>query len=106
MALKKKTIPTAKGRKKTVDPFAPKLNRDGSLTVLYQVASCNPETVQYKPYGTVFVPVPPAPVITITVPARWVVGLLDGHPLLLPEGALYISKQIAKASSLIHSLES
>lgn len=77
--------------------YAPKQEKDGSVTLFLTVQSCSPDGVQYKPYQTTFVPIGTV-LVAVNIPAKEVIGI-EGETVHLTALGWYLAtKQIAAGS--------
>ena len=77
----------------------PKKSDPEPTVVTLQWMSVAPDPVQYKPYNPVFSPV--ELYVQVEVPDQYVLSDED-ETVLTPEGAAYVSKQLAKAIMSAH----
>ena len=84
-------------KKAPKNPYAPRLEKDGSVTLFLQVTHCSPDAVQYKPYQTTMVPVGMI-YVAANVPAKEVIGIENETVHLTPQGWYLAAKQIAVGS--------
>lgn len=86
-------------KKKTPLTLAPVTNKDGSVTVYFQVTSCTPDSVQYKPYSTLFAPVSPM-FVPVTVRPEHVLVQTETYVVLSPQGWFMVARTLATAAVL------
>lgn len=79
------------------NPYAPRREKDGSVTLFLQVSHCSPDAVQYKPYQTTLTPVGVV-MVAVNVPAQEVIGIENETVHLTAKGWFLASKQVAVGS--------
>lgn len=82
---------------KAKNPYAPRKEKDGSVSLFMQVTSCSPDAVQYKPYQTTLTPVGIV-YVAVNVPANEVIGIDKDTVHLTAKGWFLAVKQIASGS--------
>lgn len=82
---------------KSKNPYAPRREKDGSVTLFLYVASCSPDAVQYKPYQTTLVPIGTV-LVAVNVPAKEVIGIENDTVHLTAYGWFLAAKQISAGS--------
>lgn len=82
---------------KAKNPYAPRREKDGSVTLFLQVLHCSPDAVQYKPYQTTLQPVGTV-YVSVKIPAKEVIGIENETVHLTAQGWFLASKQVAQGS--------
>lgn len=82
---------------KVANPYLPRKEKDGSVTMFLQVTSCSPDAVQYKPYQTTLTPIGVV-YVSVNVPAKEVIGIDKDAVHLTATGWFLACKQVAQGS--------